>query len=49
MAKSNFNFQKHEKELARKKKNEEKRQRKLAKKLSQDLDTDKIATPSTED
>jgi hypothetical protein len=31
MAKPNFNFQKRQKELAKKKKNEEKRQRKLDK------------------
>ena len=31
MGKPNFNFQKHQKELAKKKKNEEKRQRKLEK------------------
>lgn len=31
MAKPNFNFQKRQKEIARQKKNEEKKQRKLAK------------------
>ena len=31
MAKPNFSFKKHQKELARKKKNEEKRQRKIDK------------------
>lgn len=35
MAKPNFNFQKRQKELAKKKKNEEKIQRKLDKKTNQ--------------
>ena len=38
MGKPNFSFQKHQKELARKKKNEEKKQRKLEKSTSSDPD-----------
>ena len=34
MGKPNFNFQKRQKELAKKKKNEEKRQRKLGKNIT---------------
>lgn len=49
MAKSNYNFQKRQKELARKKKKEEKRQRKLANKGVQDNDTEKDPAPTTED
>jgi len=39
MAKPNFQFQKRQKELERKKKNEEKMQRKLAKNDTSDEDT----------
>ena len=49
MAKSNFQFQKRQKELAKKKKKEEKRQRKLQNKMVETDETEKDPTPSTED
>ncbi|MEJ2588972.1 MAG: hypothetical protein P8165_15640 [Deltaproteobacteria bacterium] len=39
MAKSNYNFQKRQKEMARKKKKEEKRQRKLERKSTEPIET----------
>jgi hypothetical protein len=47
MAKPNFQFQKRQKELERKKKNEEKLQRKLTK-GSAPLDEDPLQTPPTD-
>jgi len=38
LAKPNFSFQKHQKEMAKKKKNEEKKQRKLEKNTGQPMD-----------
>jgi len=49
MAKSNYQFKKRQKELAKKKKKEEKRQRKLENKLVETDETEKDPTPSTED
>jgi len=49
MAKSNYQFNKRQKELAKKKKKEEKRQRKLENKLVETDETEKDPTPSTED
>jgi hypothetical protein len=48
MAKPNFQFQKRQKELDRKKKNDEKLQRKLAKSSAQPDDVDE-QTPSDEE
>ncbi len=42
MGKPNFNFQKRQKEIAKQKKNEEKRQRKLDKKTKQTNVTDVV-------
>ena len=49
MAKSQYQFQKRQKELAKKKKKEEKRQRKLENKAGETDETEKDPTPSTED
>jgi hypothetical protein len=49
MAKSQYQFQKRQKELAKKKKKEEKRQRKLENKAVQTDETEKDPAPSTED
>ncbi len=49
MAKSQYQFQKRQKELAKKKKKEEKRQRKLQNKMVETDETEKDPTPSTED
>ncbi|MEA1992403.1 MAG: hypothetical protein U9N58_09470 [Thermodesulfobacteriota bacterium] len=49
MAKSNYQFKKRQKELAKKKKKEEKRQRKLENKAVETDETEKDPTPSTED
>ena len=49
MAKSNYNFQKRQKEQARKKKKEEKRQRKLADKVVQDNDNEEKTISATEE
>jgi hypothetical protein len=48
MAKSNYEFQRRQKELAKKKKKEEKRKRKLEKKSVEVDDTEKDATVLTE-
>ena len=49
MARSNYQFKKRQKELAKKKKKEEKRQRKLENKAVETGETEKDPTPSTED
>ncbi len=49
MAKSHYSFKKRQKELARKKKQEEKRQRKLANKTVETDEIEEDPTPSTED
>jgi hypothetical protein len=49
MAKSNYQFKKRQKELAKKKKKEEKRQRKLENKAVETDETEKAPTPSMED
>jgi len=49
MAKSQYQFQKRQKELAKKKKKEEKRQRKLQNKMVETDETEKDPTTSTED
>ncbi len=49
MAKTNYQFKKRQKELAKKKKKEEKRQRKLEKKAVKTDETEKDPTPSMED
>jgi len=49
MAKSNYQFKKRQKELAKKKKKEEKRQRKLENKVVETDETEKDPTPSMED
>lgn len=43
MARTNFSFQKRQKELAKKKKQEEKKQRKLEKKGHSDTDVEQVA------
>lgn len=48
MAKSNYEFQRRQKELAKKKKKEEKRQRKLEKKSVEAGETENSATHLTE-
>jgi len=50
LARTNYSFEKRQKELAKKKKKEEKKQRKLEKKMVETNETDKIEndpTPST--
>ena len=49
MAKSNYQFKKRQKELAKKKKKEEKRQRKLENKVIEIDETEKDPTLSTEE
>jgi hypothetical protein len=49
MAKSQYQFQKRQKELAKKKKKEEKRQRKLENKAVETDETEEDSIPSTED
>ncbi|MFH1674350.1 MAG: hypothetical protein ABIF87_13115 [Pseudomonadota bacterium] len=49
MAKSNYQFKKRQKELAKKKKKDEKRQRKLENKEIETDETEKDPTPSMED
>ena len=49
MAKSNYQFKKRQKELAKKKKKEEKRQRKLENKVVETDETEKDPAPSMED
>ena len=49
MAKPNFQFQKRQKELERKKKNEEKMQRKLAKHEGSGEETAETTDPTEED
>jgi len=44
LAQPNFQFEKRQKELARKKKQEEKNQRKLAKNANKDQPADKVKT-----
>jgi hypothetical protein len=48
MAKSNYSFQKRQKELARKKKKAEKQKRKLENKSNGKNKTEEITIPSTE-
>ncbi|MEJ2588241.1 MAG: hypothetical protein P8165_11830 [Deltaproteobacteria bacterium] len=48
MAKSNYSFQKRQKELARKKKKAEKQKRKLENKSIAKDETQKVTIPSTE-
>ena len=49
MAKSYYQFKKHQKELDKKKKKEEKRQRKLEGKVAETDEAENDPTPSTED
>ena len=49
MAKSQYQFKKRQKELAKKKKKEKKMQRKLEKRAVETDETEKDPTPSTED
>jgi len=49
MAKSHYQFKKHQKELDKKKKKEEKRQRKLENNTVETDETEKDTTPSTVD
>ena len=48
MARTNYSFEKRQKELAKKKKKEEKRQRKLEKKNISDEDTENPSPPEDE-
>ena len=49
LARSNYSFQKRQKELARKKKKEEKRQRKLAKKELKTIENPEESLDAAED
>ena len=49
MVKSQYQFKKRQKELAKKKKKDEKRQRKLENKMVEPDETEKNPTPSMED
>jgi len=48
MAKSNYSFQKRQKELARKKKKAEKQKRRLENKSIEKNETDEVTSPSKE-
>ncbi len=49
MARSNYQFKKHQKEMDKKKKKEEKKQSKLEKKAAETDQTEKDPIPSVED